>query len=71
MLAAQADQQLSGFPCLTLWWLSRQTPQASSQRAVEVWPASGESQRLEPIELLQAGSEFPGLQLQLAEICAG
>ncbi|WP_315860076.1 Uma2 family endonuclease [Cyanobium sp. Alchichica 3B3-8F6] len=41
------------------------------ERAVEVWPASGESQRLEQIALLQAGPEFPGLQLQLAEIWAG
>ena len=41
------------------------------ERAVEVWPASGESQRFEQIALLQAGPEFPGLQLQLAEIWAG
>jgi hypothetical protein len=41
------------------------------ERAVEVWPASGESQRLEQIAMLQAGLEFPGLQLQLAEIWAG
>ena len=41
------------------------------ERAVEVWPASGESQRLEQIELLEASTEFPGLQLQLAEIWAG
>ena len=41
------------------------------ERAVEVWPASGESQRLEQNELLNAGPEFPGLQLQLAEIWAG
>lgn len=41
------------------------------ERAVEVWSASGASQRLEQIEQLQAGPEFPGLQLQLAEIWAG
>jgi Uma2 family endonuclease len=41
------------------------------ERAVEVWPASSESQRLEQIAMLQAGPEFPGLQLQLAEIWAG
>ena len=36
--------------------------------AVEVWPATGAPQRLAPVELLQATPEFPGLQLQLAEI---
>ena len=41
------------------------------ERAVEVWPARGESQRLEEIERLEGGAEFPGLQLQLAEIWAG
>jgi Uma2 family endonuclease len=41
------------------------------EQAVEVWPASGESQRLEQIEQLEACPEFPGLQLQLAEIWAG
>lgn len=40
-------------------------------RAVEVWSATGEFQRLEQCELLQAGTEFPGLQLQLAKIWAG
>ncbi|CAK6686939.1 Uma2 family endonuclease [Synechococcus sp. CBW1107] len=39
--------------------------------AVEVWPASGEPQRLEQQEWLDAGSEFPGLRLELAEIWAG
>lgn len=39
--------------------------------AVEVWPASGEPQRLEQLEWLEAGSEFPGLRLELAEIWAG
>ena len=41
------------------------------ERAVEIWPASGESQRFEGIEHLEAGAEFPGLQLQLGEIWAG
>ncbi|MEO1003766.1 MAG: Uma2 family endonuclease [Cyanobacteria bacterium J06638_7] len=38
------------------------------QRAVEVWPASGEPQRIDQAELLDGGPEFPGLQLALAEI---
>ncbi len=41
------------------------------ERAVEVWAARGEPQRLGQIVQLQAGPEFPGLQLQLAEIWAG
>ena len=41
------------------------------EQAVEVWPASGEPQRLEQAALLEAGVDFPGLQLQLAEIWAG
>ena len=41
------------------------------EQAVEVWPASGEPQRLEQAALLDAGADFPGLQLQLAEIWAG
>ncbi len=40
-------------------------------QAVEVWPAGGEPQRLEACERLEAGPEFPGLQLELAEIWAG
>ncbi len=40
-------------------------------QAVEVWPASGEPQRLEACDRLEAGPLFPGLQLQLAEIWAG
>jgi len=39
-------------------------------QAVEVWPASGASQRLEQIDVLKATPEFAGLQLQLAEIWA-
>lgn len=41
------------------------------QQAVEVWPASGASQRLEQIDVLEATPDVPGLQLQLAEIWAG
>ena len=41
------------------------------EQAVEVWPAAGEPQRLERIELLEAGPDFPGLQLRLEEIWAG
>ena len=41
------------------------------QQAVEVWPASNASQRLEQIDVLEATPDFPGLQLQLAEIWAG
>ena len=41
------------------------------EQAVEVFPASGIPQRLELLEVLEATPEFPGLQLQLAEIWAG
>ena len=41
------------------------------QQAVEVWPASGAPQRLEPIDVLEATPDVPGLQLQLADIWAG
>jgi Uma2 family endonuclease len=41
------------------------------QKAVEAWPASGDSQRFEGLTVLQAGPEFPALQLQLDEIWAG
>jgi Uma2 family endonuclease len=41
------------------------------EQSVEVWPAIGEPQRLEQIQVLQAPPEFPGLQLQLGEIWAG
>jgi len=41
------------------------------EQAVEIWPASGAPQRLEQIDVLEATPEFPGLQLQLAEIWAG
>jgi len=41
------------------------------ERAVEIWPAGGEPQRLEQAMPLEAGPEFPGLQLDLEEIWAG
>ncbi len=41
------------------------------EQTVEIWTASGEPQRLEGCECLEAGSEFPGLQLELSEIWAG
>ncbi|MCS5692882.1 Uma2 family endonuclease [Cyanobium sp. FGCU-6] len=41
------------------------------QQAVEVWPTSGAPQRFEGLKVLEAGPEFPGLQLQLAEIWGG
>jgi hypothetical protein len=31
------------------------------EQAVEVWPASGEPQRIEQIQLLEATEGFPGL----------
>ena len=41
------------------------------QQAVEIWSASGDAQRCENLPVLEAGAEFPGLQLQLEEIWAG
>jgi Uma2 family endonuclease len=41
------------------------------QQAVEIWPAGGDPQRCENLPVLEAGAEFPGLQLQLEEIWAG
>jgi Uma2 family endonuclease len=41
------------------------------QRAVEVWAPSGEPERFEQADVLEAGAEFPGLRLALAEIWAG
>ena len=40
------------------------------EQAVEVWPISGDPQRSAGLKVLEAGPEFPGLQLQLAEIWA-
>ncbi|MCP9841763.1 Uma2 family endonuclease [Synechococcus sp. J7-Johnson] len=41
------------------------------ERAVEIWPASVELQRIEQADELAASPEFPGLRLELAEIWAG
>ncbi len=41
------------------------------EQAVEVFYAGSEPQRLEKLEVLEAGAEFPGLRLELAEIWAG
>jgi len=41
------------------------------EQAVEVWPASGDPQRFVDLAVLEAGQEFPALQLQLAEIWQG
>ena len=41
------------------------------KQAVEVWPARGEPQRHESLKVLEAGPQFPGLQLQLDQIWAG
>ena len=40
------------------------------ERAVEIWPASGDPQRQEQATPLEAGPEFPGLRLDLEEIWA-
>jgi hypothetical protein len=37
-------------------------------QAVEAWPASRSSQRLVQLQVLEATPEYPGLQLELAEI---
>jgi Uma2 family endonuclease len=41
------------------------------EQAVEAWPASAPSRRLERLQVLEATPEFPGLSLQLAEIWEG
>lgn len=41
------------------------------EQVVEVFNAGAEPQRLEKLEVLEAGAEFPGLRLELAEIWAG
>jgi hypothetical protein len=70
-------------PSASIWWWSLRAPATKANgarlgwlliphhRAVEVWPASGDPQRFEGIAVLEAGPEFPALQLQLAEIWAG
>ena len=50
-----------------LWWGWLLIPH---EQAVEVWPASGDPQRFEGIAVLEAGPEYPGLQLQMEEIWA-
>ena len=57
-----ADYQRNG---ARLGWLL-----LPEQRAVEVWPATGEPMRLENPEVLTAPAEFSGLALQMAEIWA-
>ena len=41
------------------------------ERAVEIWPAGGPPRRLEEPEVLEGGTDFPGLRLELAEIWTG
>lgn len=41
------------------------------ERAVEIWTASGEPQRMELAEWLEGGEVLPGLRLELAELWAG
>jgi Uma2 family endonuclease len=41
------------------------------ERAVEIWRAGAEPQRLEGAEVLEGGELLPGLRLELAEIWAG
>ena len=42
-----------------------------SQQSVEVWFASGDPERFDGLSVLEAGLDFPALQLQLPEIWAG
>jgi Uma2 family endonuclease len=58
-----ADYQANG---ARLGWLL-----IPHQQAAEIWPASGNPERCENLPVLEAGAEFPGLQLQLEEIWAG
>lgn len=63
------------FPILAVPLVSAQPTKANGARlgwlliprqlAVEVWPASGDPQRFEGLAVLEAGQEFPGLQLSL------
>ena len=43
----------------------------SAVTAIEVWLASGDPKSFNGIEVLDAGPEFPALQLQLSKIWAG
>lgn len=40
------------------------------ERAVQIWPAQGVPQRLEQAQTIEAGAQFSGLRLELAEISA-
>ena len=42
-----------------------------SQQSVEVWHASGDPERFDGLAVLEAGLDFPALQLHLPEIWAG
>ena len=42
-----------------------------SQQSVEVWLASGDPERFDGLSVLEAGLDFPALQLHLPEIWAG
>ena len=42
-----------------------------SQQSVEVWLASGDPERFDGLAVLEAGLDFPALQLHLPEIWAG
>jgi Uma2 family endonuclease len=77
-LASPSDEGPRGFTALRQTMAAYQSNGARlgwlllpHEQAVEVWPASGEPQRLEACDRLEAGPQFPGLQLQLAEIWAG
>jgi Uma2 family endonuclease len=41
------------------------------ERAVEIWTAIGDPQRIEAAEWLEGGEVLPGLRLELAEVWAG
>ncbi len=43
----------------------------TSEHAVEAWPASGLPQHLEACDRIEAGPDFPGLQLELDRIWIG
>ena len=77
-LASPSDEGPRGFTALRSKMAAYQANGARlgwllipHQQAVEIWPASGESQRWEGLAVLEAGPEFPALQLRLEEIWAG
>lgn len=63
LLSKMATYQAKG---VRLGWLL-----IPHHQAVEVWPATGDPHRFERISVLEAGPEFPALQLQLDEIWEG